>query len=111
MNQHMLNFNFLPDVRWNHSDTEIEEHFKNCIESLQAYIEFGRPVGSFLEAVISNDLKESVIRADDLNIHLLPKYVEWLYNNAPIAPTAAWGSSEIYQTWIEVKQNEKNKKK
>jgi hypothetical protein len=56
------------------------------------------PVGGFLEAVISNDLKEAVRRADDENMRNLPAYVAWLCNEAP---ESCWGSPENYKKWVE----------
>lgn len=73
------------------------EHFQNGTESLKAYITDKRYLGSFLEAIVSNDLKESVARADDVNITLIPDFVKWLYNNAPIG---SWGSKANYVNWL-----------
>lgn len=55
------------------------------------------PTGSFLEAVISNNLKEAVGRADEHNMPLLHLYVKYLYNEAP---ASCWGSPEKYEYWI-----------
>ena len=65
--------------------------------ALNAYIETGRPVGQFLQAVISNNLKDAVGRADDTNIALIPAYVIYLYNEAP---AFCWGSPERYEEWL-----------
>lgn len=69
------------------------------IESLKRYVTEGVPVGGFLEAVISNDLKEACGRADDENIKVIPVYVSWLYNEAP---STCWGSKERYEAWLTI---------
>lgn len=67
------------------------------VDSIQAYVETGRPVGSFLEAVISNDLSESFGRADHNNRHRMFDIVSFIYNEMP-AP--CWGSKKKYEMWI-----------
>ena len=70
----------------------------HCRDGLLLYLEKGVPVGSFLEAVLSNDLREACARADDINRRSLFDYVQFLYRYAPIP---AWGSAEAYRKWIE----------
>ena len=60
-------------------------------ESLNDYINNGWQPGSFLVAVLSNDLFEAVNRADDETRSNLPKIVDWIYNNVP---TGVYGSKE-----------------
>lgn len=66
-------------------------------DSIYAYIERGRPVGSFLGAVLGNDLKEALARADYDSVLELPGLVGWLYNTAP---GRCWGSYEAVEAWI-----------
>jgi hypothetical protein len=66
-------------------------------EELTRYLREHCPTGSFLEAVISNDLREACGRADDRNLWHLPVLVAYLYNEAP---SAAWGSRDKYENWI-----------
>lgn len=66
---------------------------------LQGYTEFHRPVGDFLMAVLSNDLRGACQRADDENIENLPAYVAYLYNEAP---GACWGSPEKVKEWLDL---------
>lgn len=75
----------------------------HMMESMRAYVEQGRPVGGFLQAVISNDLKEAVGRADNTNIWLIPIYVNWFYNECP---GLIWGSREEYENWIKLNHKE-----
>lgn len=64
--------------------------------SLVEYIERGSAVGGFLEALLSNDLKQTCIRADSDNVEIIGLYVNWLYDNAP-AP--CWGSAKKFAAW------------
>lgn len=66
-------------------------------EPLLAYVVSGRrDTGDFLRAVLSNDLKGAVGRADSANETLLVGYVRWLYN---WAPGGCWGSAERVEAW------------
>lgn len=71
-----------------------------CIEGLWYYLVHKRPTGSFLEAVLCNDLKGAVGKADDFNIRNIPAYVAFLYNHAP---SDCWGSRDKYLKWINQK--------
>jgi hypothetical protein len=71
---------------------------ESTIETLTAWIEGGRPMGDFCEAVVSNDLREACARADEHNRHALFEIVAWLYNYAPIC---SWGSPKVLKTWPE----------
>ena len=68
--------------------------------SIEKYIEKRQPVGDFLSAVICNDLKGAVSFADDVNIHNLPAYVGYFYNEAP---HNCWGSSKKMKEWLKGK--------
>lgn len=78
----------------------------HMMSRLNAYINHGESVGDFLRAVISNNLKDAVGRADDVNINLLPAYVIYLYNEAP---AMCWGSPELYEGWIAIKEAQRKK--
>ena len=69
----------------------------HCREGLELYLEHGVPVGSFLEAVLCNDLREAVGRADEPNTRALPNYIKFLYG---FAPAGSWGSPQNYAEWI-----------
>lgn len=71
----------------------IPSHMHGAIER---YIVQGIPPGSFLTAVLSNDLKEAVARADHENQESLVNWVKFLYNHVP---GAAWGSPEKVTAW------------
>jgi len=63
---------------------------------LLAYIQRGQFVGSFLEAILSNDLCEAVNRCMAEEWSSIPMFAVFLYNHAP---ARCWGSPAAYQTW------------
>lgn len=52
-------------------------------EAILAYVHHRKPLGHFLSAVICNDLREAIGRADEENLALLKVYVQWFYNVCP----------------------------
>lgn len=81
---------------------------ERMVGGLERYVSDGVRAGSFLTAVICNDLQEAVSRAYEENIHLLPAYVGWLYNHAP---ASCWGSKEKMDAWIRLHRIEKSMEK
>jgi hypothetical protein len=69
----------------------------HCQEGMKRYIEHGIAPGSFLEAVITNNLVEAFARADFTNRQNIERYVAFLWNECPIG---AWGSEKVYQEWV-----------
>jgi hypothetical protein len=65
-------------------------------EGLVNYILHGRSVGHFLTAVLTNNLKEAVSRADGVNAMALAGYVRFLYSRAPMI---CWGDEKIMKNW------------
>ncbi len=65
-------------------------------DGLTRYILRGVRCGSFLTAVLENDLKGAVSRADLGNRVVLHEYVAFLYNHAP---NGCWGSPENVMVW------------
>lgn len=53
--------------------------------------------GSFLTALLSNDLRESVARADSNNARCLKEWVQFLYCECP---SNSWGSPEKVKQWL-----------
>jgi hypothetical protein len=81
---------FEPDVDW----ALIPERMR---APLRLYVEEHRPVGDFLTAVLSNDLRGAVSRADDDNIARLPdfsNFLQWY------CPSLCWGSPEKVRAWL-----------
>ena len=69
----------------------------HMMDAINRYVQNHIEPGGFLTAVICNDLVEAVGRADDLNMTLLPAYVNYFYNEAP---GACWGSPERMERWL-----------
>jgi len=67
------------------------------IDGLVQYCAARRPMGGFLTAVVKNDLKEAVGRADPVNLLALHEIVVFLFNHAP---GQCWGSPELVEAWL-----------
>jgi hypothetical protein len=70
---------------------------RHMMESMVRYMHDRIEPGGFLYAVVTNDLKGAVARADSTNIELIPVYVSFLYNEAP---SECWGSNEKVGKWL-----------
>jgi len=71
---------------------------EHIVDGLCDYIVYRVKAGSFLTAVLENNLKESFARADEFNRDNLFNTVSFLYNHAP---GACWGSPENVKAWLE----------
>lgn len=72
----------------------LPEHMR---AAMRRYIEHGIPPGSFLAAVLSNDLLGALRKADETNILALRSYGRFLYNHAPCV---CHGSPDRMFAWI-----------
>jgi hypothetical protein len=73
------------------------------IEEIDHYVRNHCPVGSFLTAVLSNDLMAAVGHADETNLEALPaicRYVHWKI------PGRCHGSREAVEAWLDRPQQE-----
>jgi hypothetical protein len=68
---------------------------------LIAFINDGIVPGSFLQAVLENNLREAFGRADLTNRAALFDIVSWLYNDAP---ADCWGSPEKVMAWSKARR-------
>lgn len=73
---------------------KVPEHTRG---SIARYIVDHVEPGDFLEAVMCNDLRESIARADDMNRANLNAIVFFMYNEAP---ASCWGSKAAYNDWV-----------
>jgi hypothetical protein len=78
-------------------------------QGLVGYFEEGRPPGSFLHAVLANNLLEAHMQADATNKHHLGAYCYWLYNYAPSRASGAWGSYTEVSSWLRKAEAEREK--
>lgn len=72
----------------------VSEH---CRGGLERYFEHHIPPGSFLTAVLSNDLMDAARRADSANQYRLFDYCRFLET---YAPRSSYGSPEAVQKWL-----------
>lgn len=70
---------------------------ENTLWSIRQYVDHGQPIGHFLLAVLSNDLKESVAYADEDNMAELGNIVKLIMNHVP---AACQGSKAKVDEWL-----------
>ena len=85
------------------SDIDYESAPNNLGGGFQRYVEQGIEPGSFMQAVLENNLRESFGRADIHNRLALFSIVSWCYNNLP---NTCWGSPERVKTWMEERRRD-----
>jgi hypothetical protein len=74
-------------------------------DAIDAYVEAGRPPGSFLYCVLTNDLTGACLRAaDDASRHSLASIVRYLRENVP---QSCWGSAEHVMRWYTLPDDER----
>lgn len=64
--------------------------------ALRRYIDHHIPTGDFLRAVLSNDLRGAITKADAGNLAALGALVQWLIDEAP---QLCWGSLGMVRSW------------
>lgn len=72
----------------------------NIIEGINRYVLWHQEVGHFLTAVLQNNLREALARADDENIKTIFQIVSYCHNQIP---GNCWGSVERQEEWIKGK--------
>ena len=70
---------------------------ERMMPGIERYVQDRVMPGSFLQAVISNDLRLACANADEENLRNLPAYIAYFYNEAP---SGCWGSREKMLYWI-----------
>jgi hypothetical protein len=73
----------------------IPEHMH---EGVKLWVLYGRPVGSFLMAVLSDKFVESYARADSENTRKMKNWASFLYNELPME---CWGNTKKVEDWSE----------
>jgi hypothetical protein len=76
----------------------------NIRSSLDRYVSQHYETSGFLRAVLENNLKEAVFRADEKNILILRDIVNYIYNELPMS---CWGSKEKVERWLAKKDDGK----
>ncbi len=80
--------------QWRSALTRLPDYMQSAVER---YVLHGIPPGHFLTAVVENNLREAVERADSTNIWFLREYVVFFYTSAP---GECWGSPQRVKDWI-----------
>ncbi len=60
------------------------------------YVEQHIKPGGFIYAVLCNNLRQAIVRANDTNIKFMSEWVIWLHD----LPKEYWGSKEKVEAWI-----------
>jgi hypothetical protein len=71
-------------------NTEIPQRY---IDAIRFYVERGHEPGSFLTAVLTNDLKGAIRYGDAESLAALPAIVRYCYSELPFS---VWGSPERF---------------
>jgi len=71
---------------------------------MRRYLEEGVPPGSFLSAVLANNLVQAFARADETNRAAMFRFAMFLHNEAPLD---AWGSEQAVRDWVQSKWEER----
>lgn len=79
-------------LNWSYND--VPSHTQEAFED---YILRGYPPGSFITAVLCNDLVGAVHRADHVNKEYLVNIVKWMFN---VPPRECWGSQKAVTEWL-----------
>lgn len=66
-------------------------------DGYKLWIEHGILPGSFGEALLRNDLKGAMGKADDINSRHIKSTVAWFYN---FSPSNCWGSVQNVNDWM-----------
>ena len=82
------------------NDKKIPE---DMMKSLNEYVEEGKPTGSFLRAILANDLIKAITGAHERNLPLIKEYALYVHWELP---SNCHGSYEIVKEWIRKKREE-----
>ncbi len=75
---------------------------KLLMEGLTRYVEDRVPTGSFLRAVLENDLHQACMTGTAASLIHMPALSRFIYNETP---EECWGSKEKVEAWL---KNEKD---
>jgi hypothetical protein len=67
------------------------------IEGVFYYLVHHLEPGSFLMSLFSNDLKNTIRQADDINGRRIKEWLSLMYNEFP---SGSWGSEKKVQEWL-----------
>lgn len=70
----------------------------HMVDSVYRYVEQKIPPGSFMRAVLANELVLASIRADPYNKEAIHSWAEFIHNELP---AGCWGSRRVVSDWLE----------
>lgn len=76
---------------------------ERMMPAIRRYIDYGKRPGSFLSAIIQNNLSEAFARADSENVENIGAFVAYFWNECPLG---CWGSKGKMEKWMENKEKE-----
>ena len=84
-------------------DTAIEYHMRKLIPphmwgAVRRYVNQGISPGSFMTAVLENNLTQAFCRADDINTQYMRNWADFVYNHMP---SNCHGTPEKVAAWLE----------
>lgn len=85
--------------------SEVKTSFLSTIETINAYVTTGRPTGSFVRAVLENNLKLAFAFADAGNTFAMHAIVAYVYN---FVPSICWGTEGRVREWLEMSQSNRD---
>jgi len=78
---------------------DLPEHMRGGV---RRYLHDGIAPGSFLKAVMENDLVGAFGAADVVNRRIMWNYANMLYNAFPARSSGCWGSAQAVEDWQDV---------
>jgi hypothetical protein len=88
---------FCPKCAVKHFGEGVKMIPRDIKQQIDNYIDEGIVPGDFLQAVLVNDLRSSIIAADDINRYALYDIVVYLENFVPVV---SWGSLDQVRFWL-----------
>ena len=85
------------DTKVKEGCTRAEECPQEIVDTIQAYVEHRLEPGSFVRAVLENDLCTAVFQAHPLMLPYLRAVCLYVYWEIP---GNCWGSKEIVERWL-----------
>lgn len=80
---------------------------ESTINTIENYVRHGLEPGSFITAVLENNLVEAIGRADSYNLVVIRDIVRYVYNEIP---SESWGSRDAVVNWLfKVRKEKKNR--
>lgn len=94
---------------WHEKYPHLQPPTRYAIEAINRYIMHGDIQGSFITAVLANDLKNAVSNADNENINTIPALVVYLTWNVPAYAWGDYDNLDDYRARLRIQKDELQK--